>query len=140
MSQLKPCPFCGQPPEEQHRKYNPFARCITPDCLGGKLPLISLDLPSDIERWNRRALPEAMALVPQEITAITWHKAGMIGDFKESVEVMCSDCNQDDPDPECGECGGEFFYQQDVPVSWTTIKAIHRRIVEIAESEGGSNA
>lgn len=77
---------------------------------------------------------DGLALVPREISAATGHKAGMIGDFNESVEVMCSECEQDDPDPDCGECGGEFFYQQDVPVSWTTIKAIHKRIVEIAET------
>lgn len=60
MIELKPCPFCGQEPEQRNSKYNPYARCATPDCAGGKLPLISLDVPEDIERWNRRGREQAL--------------------------------------------------------------------------------
>lgn len=61
MIHLEPCPFCGQEPEQRNSKYNPYARCATPDCAGGKLPLISLDVPEDIERWNRRGREQALA-------------------------------------------------------------------------------
>jgi hypothetical protein len=61
MIHLEPCPFCGQEPEQRSSKYNPYARCATPDCAGGKLPLISLDVPEDIERWNRRGREQALA-------------------------------------------------------------------------------
>jgi hypothetical protein len=60
MIELKPCPFCGQEPEQTNRRYNPYARCATPDCAGGKLPLISLDVPDDIELWNRRYREQAL--------------------------------------------------------------------------------
>ena len=60
MIELKPCPFCGQEPEQRNSKCNPYARCATPDCAGGKLPLISLDVPEDIERWNRRGREQAL--------------------------------------------------------------------------------
>lgn len=51
---LKPCPFCGQELEEIRRRFNPYARCKTRDCMGGKMPVISLDVPEEIKRWNRR--------------------------------------------------------------------------------------
>lgn len=133
MFDLKPCPFCGQELEQRHRRYNPYARCATDDCMSGKLPLISLDVPDDIERWNRRTPPAGMALVPREITAETGHKAGMIGDFHEEVGMQCPECEGSESG--CDICGGSGEYVMRVSVSWTTIKAIHRRIVEIAEAE-----
>lgn len=33
---------------------NPKARCATEDCMGGKLPVIALDVPSDVAAWNTR--------------------------------------------------------------------------------------
>ena len=61
MTHLEPCPFCGHELEQRHRRYNPYARCATDHCMGGKLPLISLDVPGDIERWNRRGREQALA-------------------------------------------------------------------------------
>ncbi|MBR9770000.1 MAG: hypothetical protein GYB54_02590 [Gammaproteobacteria bacterium] len=85
------------------------------------------------ETWNRRTPPADMALVPREITAESGHKTGMIGDFKTSIEVECSQCDTDDPYSQCDECGGQVFYRHEVAVSWPTIKAIHRRIIELSE-------
>lgn len=99
MSELKPCPFCGNALEENRRRMNPYARCATPDCMGGKLPLISLDAPGDIERWNRRhTLDEADA-------------------YRQALSEtgVCPDCLQesqhhmDEPFATCG-CGtGEDY-------------------------------
>ena len=52
--QLKPCPFCGKPLTVTARRHNPHARCRTENCKGAQLPLLNLDQPEDIERWNRR--------------------------------------------------------------------------------------
>jgi hypothetical protein len=35
---------------------NPKAKCETEDCMGGKLPVICLDVPSQVEAWNTRAV------------------------------------------------------------------------------------
>lgn len=57
---LKPCPFCGVKPTPNIRGKgeaapNPKARCMTEDCMGGKLPVICLDIPSNVAAWNIRA-------------------------------------------------------------------------------------
>ncbi|GAA0420067.1 hypothetical protein GCM10008969_49310 [Pseudomonas veronii subsp. inensis] len=51
---LEPCPFCGQPLTVSQRKFNPHARCQTKNCKGAQLPLLNLDIPEDIDRWNTR--------------------------------------------------------------------------------------
>ncbi len=51
---LEPCPFCGKPLAVNQRKFNPHARCITVECKGAQLPLLNLDIPEDIDRWNTR--------------------------------------------------------------------------------------
>lgn len=57
---LKPCPFCGVNPVASMRGTgltapNPKAKCGTEDCMGGKLPVICLDVPSQVAAWNTRA-------------------------------------------------------------------------------------
>lgn len=54
--QLKPCPFCGQKLKVTERKHNPYARCITEGCKGAQLPLLNIELPEDVARWNCRAI------------------------------------------------------------------------------------
>lgn len=76
-------------------------------------------------------------LVPAELTAENGAKTELIGEFFESVEV---------PDPDycgCGECDycvevatdeDSETMTQEVPVSWTTIKAIYRKAMELFSS------
>ena len=52
---LKPCPFCGRPLAIRWRKINPKAHCATPGCIGGKLPVLQLDIPEFVDAWNTRA-------------------------------------------------------------------------------------
>ena len=57
---LEPCPFCGVHPIATIRGKgetapHPKARCMTEDCMGGKLPVICLDVPTDVDAWNTRA-------------------------------------------------------------------------------------
>lgn len=57
---LKKCPFCGIRPTATIRgpgmiANNPKAKCYTDDCMGRKLPVISLDVQSDVDAWNTRA-------------------------------------------------------------------------------------
>ena len=55
MIKLAPCPFCGNELSVYNRKYNPYARCETVNCKGSQLPILNLDDPFDILKWNNRA-------------------------------------------------------------------------------------
>ncbi|MFW6344798.1 MAG: hypothetical protein ACOC0M_00480 [Halomonas sp.] len=131
MTDLKFCPFCGSTDIDKHGWYDGLGR-QGPECMACGATA------RDADTWNRRKPPEGMALVPREITAESGHKAGMIGDFSETVLMRCEACDgdglgRDEEYGGCSECNGAGEYAHKVPVSWTTIKAIHRRIVEIAE-------
>lgn len=57
---LATCPFCGAKPTASirgagDRAMNPKAKCATEDCMGSKLPVICLDVPSQVAAWNTRA-------------------------------------------------------------------------------------
>lgn len=57
---LLQCPFCGVKPTASIRgpglkAPNPKAKCATDDCMGGKLPVICLDVQSQVDAWNTRA-------------------------------------------------------------------------------------
>lgn len=54
------CPFCGARPVASIRgagdaAVNPKARCATEGCMAARLPVISLDVPDDVDAWNTRA-------------------------------------------------------------------------------------
>jgi len=74
-------------------------------------------------------------LMPKELTAENGAKALLIGEFQETIELNCPECD-DDGDPECEICEGSTQYLQPVPVSWTTIKAIYKKAVEYFNREG----
>ena len=72
-------------------------------------------------------------MMPRELTAENGVKALLIGEFKENVPVQCSDCHglgHDQNLAGCKTCDGLGILHLDVPVSWTTIKAIYTRVVE----------
>lgn len=70
-----------------------------------------------------------MVLVPMELTADNGAKGALSGEFAEDIELSCQECGGSDSD--CEECDGEGSVTQKVPVSWTTIKRIHRRMIEL---------
>lgn len=53
-TRLLPCPFCGRELTARWDGANPRAKCDTPDCMGGRLPVVNLDVPGDIASWNTR--------------------------------------------------------------------------------------
>ncbi|MDT8992774.1 hypothetical protein RQP54_18015 [Curvibacter sp. APW13] len=68
--QLKECPFCGLKPTPRihgagDKAVNPSARCVTPDCMGAKMPSINLDVPNDVHGWNTRTPPNGAGHRPE---------------------------------------------------------------------------
>lgn len=60
---LEPCPWCGQPLQTTWRKHNPRASCHTEGCFGYMRVAFALDIPHQVEAWNRRASLAAPAAV-----------------------------------------------------------------------------
>ncbi|MDO9252580.1 MAG: hypothetical protein Q7U48_13655 [Hydrogenophaga sp.] len=52
---LEPRPFCGSHLLQKVGRCNPSARCTTDGCKGKQLPVLNLDIQSDIDAWNTRA-------------------------------------------------------------------------------------
>ena len=87
--------------------------------------------------WNAAigSIKKENAILPKELTAENGAKALLIGEFHETVNIpnpdycgdQCGDCdlNCEDDDP----CKILESSPQKVPVSWTTIKAIYKKIV-----------
>ena len=74
-------------------------------------------------------------IMPKELTAENGAKALLLGEFAEHQKITCHECyclecNPGDPDNDCELCGGSGELGLDVPVSWTTIKAIYAMAVE----------
>lgn len=76
-------------------------------------------------------------LLPSELTAENGAKKLLIGEFFEEIESVCSECAGDGYetwdgifDEVCEACNGAGVITIKVPVSWTTIKSIYKKIVE----------
>ena len=72
-----------------------------------------------------------MVLLPDELTAENGAKALLIGEFSEQIAVENPDycgCGRCDFCVEFPETPETIF--QDVPVSWSTIKLIYKKIIE----------
>lgn len=69
-------------------------------------------------------------LMPRRLTAANGAKATLSGEHSEFIELPCTSCDHDEPDEECGLCGGAGSYMQHVPISWSCIKLIYAQAVE----------
>jgi len=65
--------------------------------------------------------------MPAALTAENGAKALMMGEFKEHLNLPCV-CDSDLDD--CELCNGTGEIDQEVPVSWTTIKEIYAMAVK----------
>lgn len=86
---LRPCPFCGKALEVSARRYNPHARCLTEHCKGAQLPLLNIELPEDVERWNTRAAPGGVGCLPANSPAVPEQQLVYSGEFEppKSLDV-----------------------------------------------------
>ena len=73
-------------------------------------------------------------IMPLALTAENGAKALMMGEFTETTTVACPYCRENDPEFDdenpCTGCLNSLEMEQEVPVSWDTIKSIYAKAVE----------
>ncbi len=93
------------------------------------------DMQKAIEEFKRQlapvqiyaVIPEGCCVMPKKLTADNGAKGALSGEFSETKTISCPECLGDD---ECETCDGSGTIKINVPVSWTTIKAIWAKGVE----------
>ena len=79
-------------------------------------------------------VPLDRLVMPRALTAENGAKGLLMGEFYETIEFTCPDCDggeyHDLETDQCGTCKDTGQVTQEVPVSWTTIKAIYAKAVE----------
>lgn len=69
-------------------------------------------------------------MMPRSLTAENGAKGSFIGEFKETIEIACSECAGTGLDGDCFACEGNGVIQQKVTIEWTTIKEIYAKAVK----------
>ncbi|ECQ6808849.1 TPA: molecular chaperone DnaJ [Salmonella enterica subsp. enterica serovar Augustenborg] len=99
-------------------------------------PLFMLGSNDPSEAWgvkyiplsgNSPVIPGGLVMVPKKLTAENGAKSLLSGEFLETTFISCPECFTDE---ECESCDGSGRIKIEVPVSWTTIKAIWNKGVE----------
>lgn len=83
------------------------------------------------------SVPDAWATVPAKLSADNGAKAALSGEFLEVKFIGCPECFGD---VDCDSCDGSGRVKVEIPVSWTTIKAIWEKGVQhfsAAPASGG---
>lgn len=96
----------------------------------GNYPVIGIDLAAGSDRTVevRYFAPPGYVMVPKCLTAENGAKGVMIGEFSETKFINCPECFGDG---DCETCDGSGRIKISVPVSWTNIKAIWAKGVEL---------
>lgn len=69
-------------------------------------------------------------LMPIELTAENGAKAALMGEFFEWKEIHCGHGSSYEAS-RCSVCDGAGYYVERHMISWTTIKAIYAKAVEV---------
>ncbi len=88
---------------------------------------------------NSPVIPDDWVMVPKKLTAENGAKSVLSGEFLETTFINCPECFVDE---ECESCDGSGRIKIEVPVSWTTIKAIWIKGIEhfvVAPQQGTTN-
>lgn len=75
-------------------------------------------------------MTEPTVMMPRALTAANGAKSLMMGEFSETIGVVCEYCISDDDQLECELCLGTGEHEQKVPISWDTIKDIYAKAVD----------
>lgn len=73
--------------------------------------------------------------MPKRLTAENGAKALLVGEFAEILQLSCETCDSD-VNQDCPECGGCGALVIEIPISWTTIKAIYAKAVKHLQIKG----
>lgn len=73
--------------------------------------------------------------MPKTLTAEGGHKRLLIGDYFESIDLDCAECEGEPGDEGCMDCGGDGVTHHRVLIQWTTMKDIYNEIVEFEKSK-----
>ncbi|MFT8945973.1 MAG: hypothetical protein ABF876_05250 [Acetobacter aceti] len=83
------------------------------------------------ESIARKAEAQSM-LMPGYKSFCNEFKGAMMGEFSEAQVVRCWECDGEQDKDSCEVCAGTGETTVKVPVSWTTIKEIYKRAVDLA--------
>lgn len=72
-----------------------------------------------------------LVMMPRHLTAENGAKAALMGEFIEWVDLPCPECADVGYEDDCHVCEGSEVVRQPVQVSWTTIKKIYDRAIEV---------
>ena len=87
---LEPCPFCGSHLLQKVGRCNPSARCTTDGCKGKQLPVLNLDMPSDIDAWNTRAELAPEGCTPADARMLRWANHGLAAELHQVKEELAA--------------------------------------------------
>jgi rRNA maturation endonuclease Nob1 len=73
--------------------------------------------------------------MPRSLTAKNGSKYTFSGEYKIRIEMKCSACYFDEPDPDCEVCGGGIDYIHTETLELTLIKEIYAKAVEALGQE-----
>lgn len=155
VSELLPCPFCGQQDFLIERldsdasvvicqgMTGPHEACLARGPVGVAQNEDEEQPGRDkaVELWNARAeqhqgapavsIPEGYCLMPRRLTAENGAKALLLGEFKLEVTRECPECLElDEPADGCEICDGEGEYAQRHTIPWDIIKFIYSEAVK----------
>lgn len=155
VSELLPCPFCGQQDFLIERLDSdasvvicqgltgPHEACLARGPVGVAQNEGEEQPGRDkaVELWNARAeqhqgapavsIPEGYCLMPRRLTAENGAKALLLGEFKLEVTRECPECLElDEPAEGCEICDGEGEYAQRHTIPWDQIKFIYSEAVK----------
>ncbi|EEJ5468924.1 DUF550 domain-containing protein [Salmonella enterica subsp. diarizonae] len=108
-------------------------------CRAAMLQAGTLTNEGTIQAGNLPVIPDGWVMVPKKLTAENGAKSLLSGEFLETTFISCPECFADE---ECESCDGSGRIKIEVPVSWTTIKAIWNKGVEhfvAAPQQGTTN-
>lgn len=115
---LEPCPFCGNDLEANWKRKNPSACCRTPDCFGASMPVVILDYPESINRWNARAARQP-EVADQAVHELRRQRSQLLDALKDCAAV----------------CAGQRLSKSDLVNALEKAKFAMTDIAQIMEKE-----